>query len=110
MKATFDGQNYLLILDRATQEFERLQQERLEAPLTKPSWGGGRDLGKVVSLEVAENDGIELNYLPGGANLETAKVVQVKINEGAYNNIRGIGSVWTRPSDFNKITIINGAN
>ncbi|HLC80606.1 MAG TPA: hypothetical protein VJG31_02435 [Candidatus Nanoarchaeia archaeon] len=110
MKATFDGQDYLLILDKKTDELTRLRQEKLEALLTK-LWEDN-DLGKVISLEFADNngnDGIELKYLPEGAeSWEAIRKVQVRVNEWAYNHIRDRGQFGTRYGIGDKIEIFDG--
>tara|TARA_Y100000310_G_scaffold249029_1_gene255037 strand:- start:393 stop:740 length:348 start_codon:yes stop_codon:yes gene_type:complete len=110
MKATFDGEDYMLMLDIETQELQRLRQEKFEAPLTE-HWGG-EDLDKTVSLEFEDNngmDGIELKYLPEGVmGWEAIKRVQVKVNERAYNHIRERGQFGTRYNGSDKIEIMNG--
>ncbi|MEK6887805.1 MAG: hypothetical protein AABX14_02550 [Candidatus Aenigmatarchaeota archaeon] len=110
MKATFNGQDYTLMLNRETQELQGLQQRKLEAPLTE-HWGD-KDLGKTVSLELADNsevDGIELRYLPVGAeNWEAIQRVQVKVNKRAYSHIRERGQFGTRYNGSDKIEIMNG--
>jgi len=110
MKATFDGQDYMLILDRKTQELQGVRQGKLEAPLTE-HWGD-KDLGKLVSLELADNngsDGIELKYLPEGAeSWEAIQRVQVRINERAYSHVRERGQFGTRYGMGDKIEIFNG--
>ena len=110
MKATFDGQDYMLMLDKKTQELQGLRQKRLEAPLTEHF--GDKDLGKVVSLELADNtgsDGIELKYLPEGAeSWEAIQIVQVKVNERAYGHVRERGQFGTRYGMGDKIEIFNG--
>lgn len=112
MKATFDEQDYMLILDRDTQELEQLyQKQTLETPLTQPF--DGEDLGKIVSLALSENnviDGIQLKYLPDKAqNWETILRIEIKINERAYNHIKQRGQFGTRYDSLgNKIDIFNG--
>ncbi|MDP3026341.1 MAG: hypothetical protein Q8N63_01435 [Nanoarchaeota archaeon] len=110
MKATFDGQDYMLMLDKKMDELQRLRKEKLEAPLTE-HWGD-KDLGKTVSLELADNngsDGIELKYLPNGAeSWEAIQRVQVKLNERAYSHIRGRGQFGTRYNGSDKIEIFDG--
>ena len=110
MKATFDGQDYSLMLDKEEKELQRLKQEKFEAPLVE-HWGS-KDLGKVVSLELADNtgnDGIELKYLPEDAeNWEAIQRVQVKINEKAYNYVNERGRFGTRYGGGDKIEIFNG--
>ena len=110
MKATFDGQDYMLILEKKTQELQRLRQGKLEAPLTE-HWGD-KNLGKIVSLELADNngtDGIELKYLPDDAeSWEAIQRVQVKVDERAYRHIRGRGRFGTRYNGSDKIEIMNG--
>lgn len=110
MKATFDGQDYMLMLDKKTQELQRLCQGKLEAPLTE-HWGD-KDLGKVVSLELADNngsDGIELKYLPEGAEgWEAIKIVQVRMNERAYSYVKTRGRFGTRYGMGDKIEIFDG--
>ena len=110
MKATFDGQDYMLMLDKKTQELQGLRQRKLEAPLTE-HWGD-KDLGKLVSLELADNsgsDGIELKHLPESAkSWEAIKIIQVKVNERAYNFIKERGNFGTRYNGSDKIEIMNG--
>ncbi len=111
MKAMFDGQDYMLILDKETGELEQLHQRKLEATLTEP-WGD-EDLGKIVSLELADNngsDGIELKNLPENAeSWEAIKQVQIKINESAYSHVKERGRFGTRYGGIgNKIEIFNG--
>ena len=110
MKATFDGQDYTLILDKEKRELQGLRQEKLEAPL-KDHWRD-EDLGKVVSLEFADNtgnDGIEVKYLPEGAeSWESIKKVQVKMNVGAYRYVESRGQFGTRYGMGDKIEIFNG--
>ena len=110
MKATFDGQDYTLFLSKKTQELQKLQEGKLEAPLTE-HWRD-KDLGKVVSLELAENkgsDGIELRYLPEGAeSWEAIQGVQVKLNGRAYNNVIQYGQFGTRYNGSDKIEIVDG--
>jgi len=110
MKATFDGQDYMLMLDRNKGELQGLRQGKLEAPLTE-HWGD-KDLGKVVSLELVDNngsDGIELKYLPEGAeSWEAIQRVQVKMNERAYTYVRGRRQFGTRYNGSDKIEIFDG--
>ncbi len=110
MKAIFDGQDYMLILDRNAEELTRLRQGKLEAHLTEP-WED-KNLGKVVSLELADNggnDGIELKYLPDCARgWEAIKIVQVKVNERTYGYIRERGQFGTRYGIGDKIEIFDG--
>ena len=110
MKATFDGQDYMLMLAKEKRELQGLRQERLEAPLTE-HWGD-KDLGKVVSLELADNhgsDGIELKYLPEDAeSWEAIQQVQVKMNERAYSHVETRGQFGTRYGMGDKIEIFNG--
>ncbi len=112
MKATFDGQDYMLILNRDLEELSQLHLGKtLEASLTQPF--DGEDLGKIVSLEFLENDaidGIELKYLPDGAeSWKTIQRVQVKINDRAYSHIEQRGQFGTRYSGLgDKIEILNG--
>lgn len=112
MKATFDGQDYMLVLDRGAEELRQLRfGETLEAPLTQPF--DGEDLGKMVAVEFAETDaidGIELNYLPNGARSWGAiERVQIKINQRAYGYVEQRGQFGTRYDGLgNKIEILNG--
>ena len=112
MKATFDGQDYMLIFDKDAGEFRQLRRgSQFEAPLTRPFQGD--DLGKVVSVEFSDNnepDGIELRYLPGTAqSWEEIQRVHVKINVRAYNHIEERGTFGTRYDSIgNKIEIFNG--
>ena len=110
MKATFDGQDYMFMLDTKKGELQGLRQGRIEAPLTE-HWGD-KDLGKVVSLELAENtgsDGIELKYLPENAEgWEAIQRIQVRVNEGAYRHITERGQFGTRYNGSDKIEIMDG--
>ena len=111
MKAIFDGQDYLLMLERRTSELLKLRQGRIEAPL-REAFQPNNDLGKVVSLELADNDGsdgIELKYLPDGAkNWEAIRRVQVKINSRAYRFVEERGQFGTRYGMGDKIEIVYG--
>ncbi len=110
MKATFDGQDYMLMLDKKTQELQGLLQEKVEAPLTEHF--GGKDLKKIISLELADNnesDGIELKYLPDDfKSWESIQKIQVKINSRAYSHIQERGRFGTRYNGSDKIEIFNG--
>ena len=110
MKAIFDGQDYILMLDKKTQELQGLQQRKFEAPLTE-RWGD-KDLGKLVSLELADNsgsDGIEIKYLPEGAeSWEAIQRIQVRINKRACSYVRERGQFGTRYNGSDKIEIWNG--
>jgi len=110
MKTTFDGQDYMLMLDKKTQELQELRQRKIESPLTE-HWGD-KDLGKLVSLELADNngsDGIELKYLPEDAeSWEAIKRVQVKINYRAYDHVIERGQFGTRYNGSDKIQVMNG--
>ncbi len=111
MKAIFNGQDYTLMLERRTQELQRLGQGKLEAPL-KQAWEPDKDLGKVVSLELADTDaidGIELKYLPNSAeSWEAIRRVEVKMNERAYSHVRQHGQFGTRYNGSDKIEIVHG--
>ncbi len=111
MKAMFDGQDYMLMLERRTQELQRLREGKLEAPL-KQAWEPDKDLGKVVTLELANTnaiDGIELKYLPEGAeSWEAIRRVEVKVNERAYSHVGRHGQFGTRYNGSDKIEIVNG--
>ena len=100
----------MLILDKEKSELLGLRQGKLEAPLTE-HWRD-KDLGKIVSLELADNgwrDGIELKYLPDSAeNWEAIQKVQVRMNERAYNHVETRGEVGTRYGMEDKIEIFNG--
>lgn len=108
--AMFDGQDYMLILDKEKGELQQLQQgEKLEAALTEDF--GDKDLGKVVSLELADNkgsDGIELTYIPEGTGWEAIQRVQVKMNERAHAYVSERKSFGTRYGLGDKIEIFNG--
>ncbi len=109
MKATFDGMDYTLFLNPETREMQRLGTgEKLEAPL-KEHWGD-KDLGKVVSLELAENratDGIEFKQFPEDAeNWEAIQKIQVRLNGRAYNHVRSHGQFGTRYNGSDKIEIL----
>ena len=107
MKALFTGQDYLLFLDKENSELQRLRKERFEAKLTFQ--GERKDLDKIVSIELADNnaiDGIELKYLPSDAeSWEAIKRVQVKINERAYKHVEQRGVFGTRYNGSDKIEI-----
>ena len=111
MKAIFDGADYSLMLERRTQELRKLRQGKLEAPLQQ-AFEPDKDLGKVVSLELAENDatdGIELKYLPEGSeSWEAIQRIQVKLADRAYNHVMQYGQFGTRYNGSDKIEIING--
>ena len=102
----------MLILNRDSEELTQLHRgKKLEASLTQPF--DGEDLGKIVSLEFSENnaiDGIELRYLPEGAeSWKEIQRVQVKVNDRAYNHIKQRGQFGTRYSGLgDKIEILNG--
>ncbi len=110
MKATFGGKDYTFMLDKDLDELQGLRQGKLEAPLTE-HWGG-KDLGKIVSLEIADNDGsdgIELKYLPEDAeNWDAIQRVQVKMNERAYDYVGERGQFGTIFDGSNKIDILDG--
>ena len=110
MKATFDGQDYMIMLNKEKSELQGLRQGGLEAPLTEHC--GDKDLGKIVSLELADNngsDGIGLKYLPDGAeSWEAIQRVQVRMNERAYNHVEERGQFGTRYGMGDKIEIFNG--
>jgi len=98
------------MLDKEKSELQGLRQGKLEASLTE-HWGD-KDLGKIVSLELADNngsDGIELKYLPDGAeSWEAIQIVQVRINERAYSHVETRGRFGTRYGIGDKIEIVNG--
>lgn len=108
MRATFDGQDYTLFLNQETREIQKLRQEKLGAPL-KEYWGD-KDLRKIVSLELAENnatDGIEFKQFPEDAeNWEAIQRIQVRVNGRAYNHILQYGQFGTRYNGSDKIEII----
>ncbi len=112
MKATFDEQDYMLILNKEAEELNQLRRGKtLEASLTQPF--DGEDLGKVVSISFSENnaiDGIELKYLPdNAASWGAILTIQVKINNWAYNHVKQRGQFGTRYDGLgNKIEILNG--
>jgi hypothetical protein len=111
MKTIFDGQDYIIMLDKKTQELQQLQKgKKLEASLEQPY--DKKSLKKVVSLELASNeaiDGIELKYLPEEAeNWEEIQKVQVKLNDWAYNHVMQRGQFGTRYNGSDKIDIHNG--
>ena len=109
MRATFDGQDYLITLEQKSQDFQKLQQEKLEASLTELFTY--KNLNKMLSLELTENnaiDGIELKHLPDSAeSWEAIQIIQVKVNKRAYNYIRERGQFGTRYNGSDKIEIIN---
>lgn len=112
MKATFDGQDYMLMLDKKAQELRQLRKgQRLDAQLTSSSFEG-EDLGKLVSLEFGQTnatDGIEVNYSPEDPeSWEAIKEVRVKINESAYGHIAQRGQFGTRYNGSDKIEIFDG--
>jgi len=110
MKATFDGQDYTLILDKAQGELRRLKEASLETQL-KDHWSD-QNLDKKVILQLGENngpDGIELAYTPENAvSWEAIQEVNVTINENAYDFVRQRGEFGTRYNGSDKIMILNG--
>jgi len=111
MKAIFDGQDYTLMLEKATQELLQLGQgKKLTAKLTRP-WGEA-EWSKLASLELKENnaiDGIELMYLPEGAeNWDVIEQIRVRLNLRAYSFVEQRGEFGTRYNGSDKIRIING--
>jgi hypothetical protein len=108
MKSLFDGQDYMLMLE--DQEMKKLRQSKLEAQLKELF--GGADLGKLVTLELGENDGsdgIKLVYLPEDANgWDEIKQVYIKINAWAYKHIEERKEFGTRYNGSDKITIHDG--
>ena len=110
MKAIFVGQDYMIMLDKDKNELDRLRQEKLEAPLTEDP--EGKDLEKIVTLELADNDGpdgIEVKYMPVDAeSWEKIQRVQVRVNKRAYGHIRQRGTFGTRYGMGDKIEIFNG--
>jgi hypothetical protein len=110
MRAEFDGQDYFLFLASNT-ELQKLQQEKIESRLIQ-AWQPDNDLGKIISLELAENkgmDGIELKHLPDGAkSWEAIQEVQIKINNRAYNHIAQHRQFGTRYNGSDKVEIIIG--
>ncbi|MBU0930147.1 MAG: hypothetical protein KJ623_03700 [Nanoarchaeota archaeon] len=111
MKAEFDGQDYMLFLEKGSNELLRLENEKFEAPL-KQAWEPENDLGKLVTIELAENgamDGIELKYFPEDAgSFDEIKNIQVKLNRGAYKQVVKYGQFGTRYNCSDKVEIING--
>src|SRR5271157_6016175 len=92
MKAIVKEKDYTIVLDEDLQELQKLRQgKRLEANLMSD----GKDSGKLVSLELAENDGkygIKLRHMPDDAeSWERVREVQVKVNKRAYRNIINSG-------------------
>ena len=55
MEASFDGQDYLVILSRESEELQKLLKTKLEAPLKKHF--SCEDLGKILNLEFENNNG-----------------------------------------------------
>ena len=104
------GQDYMLMLDKAKNELEELRQKKLEAQLTE-AWGD-EDLGKLVTLELIDNngpDGIELTYFPENPeSWEAIQRVQVRVNERVYSHIKQRGGFGTRYGMGDKIEIFNG--
>lgn len=109
MKAEFDGQDYMLILDKDQDELLSLWKGKLEAYLTEAF--GDKDLGKIVTLELGENkgsDGIEVKYIPKNEIWENIQRIQVKMNKDAYNHVNQRGNFGTRYGIGDKIEIFNG--
>jgi len=110
MIATFDGQDYMLALERHTNDIVRLRDCKLETGLT--SFFGDEDLGKRVTLEVADNrgsDGIEVTYLPEDASSwKKIQTIQVKINERALGYVEERRVFGTRYNGSDKIEIHDG--
>ena len=110
MKATFDGRDYMLLLDRETNELQKLRHGKLESTLMDLD---GNDVGKIVTLEHANNDaidGILVSYLPENPhNWEAIKQVAVKINQRAHNYIIEQKTFGTRYDAWgDKIEIFDG--
>ncbi len=111
MQAMFDGQDYFIFLDKRTSDLQSLVAGRkIEAPLM--DYRDGSDLGKVVNLEMAENDGsdgIQLRYLPDDSpDFESIKVVDIKFDVRAYHFVQQRGKFGTRYNGSDKIEIVNG--
>jgi hypothetical protein len=108
MKAFFDGQDYILILDKAIQELEKLHQHNIKAPLKQ--YCGSENLDKLVRLGLNENDeidGIEVTFLPKGFNgWESIERIEVNINNKAYEHIKTKGKFGTRYNGSDKIEIL----
>lgn len=101
----FENSDYLI--EVLTEEFLGLHESRLETSLRHAY--EGTDMGKVVSLELMENegfDGIELIRLPKNAkSWEEIQRIKVKINNRAYQYVIERGIFGTRYNADAKIDI-----
>ncbi len=89
MKAAFDGQDYMIILDDELDEWSKLGERdaELTASLQK-LWEEGLWENKKVRLRIQENsgtDGIEVTYSPEGAeSWEAIEQINVAIAWRSY--------------------------
>lgn len=112
MKAEFDGQDYFIYLDPSKPELRDIALGQLEADLTAPF--EKKKLGKkvvVIGRETNHPDGIEVNYLPEGADSwEAIQQVQVLVSSRARVNLDKFGVTGTRYNGSDKIEIRNSLN
>ena len=108
MKALFDGQDYMLILDKEADEAKKLRQGQLGANLTG-RWDDN-DLGKKLILEFGETtqpDGISLEYIPKNKDWGAIERIRIMVNERALQKVEARGWFGTRYGAGDKIEIYN---
>ena len=109
MEASFDGQDYLLVLSKESEELQKLLRTKLETPLKMHFTC--EDLGKILTLEFKNNDGPDGIYVKYFHSPENAKgwdkviEIAVKINEKAYSHIAKNSRFGTRYSSNGVIEI-----
>ena len=110
MIAAFDGQDYLIILDKSDKELDQLIYKNIESGLQ--SLADGNDLGKKVILEFFSNtnvDGIELTIHPRDRKgWDDIKEIRVQLNKTAYDTLKTSGKCGTRYTSSNCIEIYDG--
>lgn len=110
MIAVFDGQDYLLMLRKETEELQKLKQGKLEAQL-QLAYEPDKDSGKKVTVGLAENncsDGVELTFVrEGKEGWNSIREIRIGLNNRAYANLIEHGQVGTRYNGSDKVEIIN---
>jgi len=96
MKAIFTGLDYLVYINRSSDEFHKLKDSKLSATLKRLH---GNDLGTLVTLELAENnsvDGIKSVFTPASVkdNKEYERI-EIKINNMIYQRLHTSNEVVT---------------
>lgn len=109
MRAMFDGQDYMVVLDEEANDWRQLQDRDtvLQAPLGR-QWEEGT-WGKILSLKVQENtaiDGIEVTYGPEGAEFwDDIQQINVAISWRAHMLLGINHRFGTRYNGSDKIEI-----